>query len=114
MPHQEVDQEVINAKIGGNGAIGMTKHVAPGRQRVPVTDLRAAGEDKPVRLDLISKLLSVIAGHLQAGGNLVADRDDDILPGLGLADHQIPFVVLHIGTPIPRKIGIPWLSMKLS
>jgi hypothetical protein len=62
---------------------------------------------QPVRRDLKAKLRSVITGHLEGGGNLIADRDDDILTGLGLPDHQVAFVVLHIGPAEPRQFARP-------
>ena len=59
-----------------------------------MTDLRTAREDKRIRFKHVAKLLCVIMGQPERTGNLVGDRDDDVLTSLGLADHQIPFVVL--------------------
>src|SRR5450432_1185455 len=105
MSHQKMDQQIVNAKIGGNGAIGMAEHIAPGWQSFPGADLRAAGEDKAVRLNRKAKLRSVIASHLEGGGNLFGDRDGYVMPGLGLADHEVTFVVLHISPAEPGKLA---------
>src|SRR3954453_21133862 len=105
MPHQEVNKEVVNAKISGNGAIGMAEHGGPGGQSFPGADLRAAGEDKAVRLTRKAKLRSVIASHLKGGANLFGDRDGYVMPRLGLADHKVTFVVLHVGPAEPGKLA---------
>jgi len=105
MAHEEVDQQIVNLQIGRDRAIGMAEHVAPGRQGISVACLRTAGEDKPVRRDLKAKLRSVITGHLERGGNLIGDRDGYVLTGLGLADHQIAFIVLHVGPAEPRQFA---------
>jgi len=95
----------FNAKIGGNGSIRVSQHIPTGRQSLPSADLRAAGEDKAARPNRKAKLLSVVTGHLERGGNLFRDRDGYVMPSLGLADHEVTFVVLHIGPAEPGKLA---------